>query len=149
MQTVRTEGHEVPNCYCTRFADYLGNYQVIPSMDFFIPWWHSHIPRLQWQDSSGSNCEWEVKGTWDIISTHGLATRKTGPQPQWESLQLEGEGFMEQWDSLNINASRWKNFENKSCFIAEAYLNNATANENECTSLPCESESSLETEKKK
>ena len=69
---------------------------------FPLSWWHGHIPRWQCQDSSGSDCERVVQGTWDIIFTHGLTTTESRPLPHWESLGCAEEGFA-QWSDSPIN----------------------------------------------
>lgn len=45
---------------------------------FFLPWWHRHVPRLQWRDSLGLKCERGVQRmrhhfhTW--VCHHGAQT---------------------------------------------------------------------------
>ena len=99
-----------------RSGDYLNvlNDQVIPSMDFFLPWWHGHIPRWQYQDSI---CERVVQEAWDNIFTHGPQSADLKPiENLWDvletalrscrtlpsSIQDLGEKWMPHWKKINL-----------------------------------------------
>lgn len=87
----KTDAPIIPSAYCTSLwgqcYDSVGQVQVqclnilyvqdFPSILFFHSWWHKHILRRQYQDSSVTNCERMVQGAWDIISLHVLATTKS------------------------------------------------------------------------
>lgn len=73
----------------------------------FFPWWRGHLPRKQWQDSSGSH--WVFQGACDIILyfiyffTHDLAGTEFSPSPYWESLGCAVEVFIQQSYSSSVH----------------------------------------------
>lgn len=94
-----------------------------------------------------SNSEREVYGAWDIISTQGLDTTESRPEPHWQSLGCAWEDFA-QWSlSLIIYTRFWPKINaTLDCAIIKAvqqsisvwpFFFSLTLNNYPCTDMVC------------